>query len=155
MIFRNGFYAGVVVAMLCAIYLVRLWQLQRQIELHNTHLLAQVEKHKWKAVGEFIGDTYYDQWGNDRKLLLQRLPEVIGALGNAQIEAGDLAIRRQRGRGYWTAKITVKGTGEFADYIQTRVNSLETPFEFEWQPGATWPWDWKLVSVRNPALEVS
>jgi hypothetical protein len=154
-IFRNGFYAGLVVAMLCAIYLVRLWQPQRQIELHNTHLLAQIEKHKWKAVDEFIGDTYHDQWGNDRKLLLRRLPEVIGALGNAQIEAEDIAIRRQEGRGYWTAKITVKGTGEFADHIQTRVNSLETPFEFEWQPGATWPWDWKLVSVRNPALEIS
>ena len=49
----------------------------------------------------------------------------------------------------------VKGTGEFSDYIQTRVNSLDTPFEFEWQRGATWPWDWKLVSVRNPALEIS
>jgi hypothetical protein len=34
------------------------------------------------------------------------------------------------------------------------VNSLESPFEFEWKRGATWPWDWKLVAVRNPALEI-
>jgi hypothetical protein len=153
--FRNGFYAGLAVTLVWAIYLFRLWQPQRQIELHNTHLLAQIEKHKWKDVGEFIGDAYQDQWGNDRQLLLQRLPQVVGALGNTQIEARDVAIRREERRGYWTAKVTVKGTGEFADYIQTRVNSLETPFEFEWQPGATWPWDWKLVSVRNPALEIS
>jgi hypothetical protein len=153
--FRNGFYAGLGVTLVWAIYLFRLWQPQRQIELHNTHLLAQIEKHKWKDVGEFIGDAYQDQWGNDRQLLLQRLPQVVGALGNTQIEARDVAIRREERRGYWTAKITVTGTGEFADYIQTRVNSLETPFEFEWQPGATWPWDWKLVSVRNPALEIS
>jgi hypothetical protein len=88
-------------------------------------------------------------------LLLQRLPQVFRALGNTQIEARDIAIRRQDGRGYWTAKITVTGTGELADFIQARVNSLEAPFEFEWQRGATWPWDWKLISVRNPALEIS
>jgi hypothetical protein len=153
--FRNGFYAGIIVAVIWGIYLFRLWQPQRQIELHNTHLLAQIEKHNWKAVGEFIGDTYQDQWGNDRTLLLHRLPQAVGALSNTQIEASDVAIRREAGRGYCTAKIMVKGTGEFADYIQTRVNSLQTPFEFEWQSGATWPWDWKLVSVRNPALEIS
>jgi hypothetical protein len=35
------------------------------------------------------------------------------------------------------------------------VNTIEAPFEFEWQRGATWPWDWKLVTVRNPSLEIS
>jgi len=153
--FRNGFFAGIIAAVIWAIYLFRLWQPQRQIELHNAHLLEQVEKHNWKTVGEFISDTYQDQWGNDRKLLLHRLPQVVGALGNTQIEVSDVAIRREQGRGYWTGRIAVKGTGEYADYIQTRVNSLNTPFEFEWQPGATWPWDWKLVWVRNPALEIS
>jgi hypothetical protein len=24
-----------------------------------------------------------------------------------------------------------------------------------WQPGATWPWDWKLVTVPNAALDIS
>ena len=155
MSFRNGFYAGLVVAAIWGIYLFRLWQPERQIELHNAHLLARIEKHDWKIVGEFIGDTYQDKWGNDRTLLLQRLPQVFRTLGNTQIEASDVAIRREEGRGYWTARIVVKGTGEFADFIQARVNSLETPFEFEWQRGATWPWDWKLVSVRNSTLEVS
>jgi len=153
--FRNGFYAGLIVAVVWAIYLFRLWQPQHQIELHNTHLLEQIEKHDWKAVRQFVGDTYQDQWGNDRTLLLQRLPQVFRALGTTQIESRNIAIRRAGDRGYWTAKITVKGTGEFADIIQTRVNSLETPFEFEWHCGATWPWDWKLISVRNPALEIS
>src|SRR5947208_3382941 len=86
-------------------------------------------------------DCEQDKWGNDRTLLLQRLPQVFRALGNTRIEASDVAIRREEGRGYWTARIVVKGTGEFADLIQARVNSLETPFEFEWQRGATWPWD--------------
>ena len=58
------------------------------------------------------------------------------------------------GRGSWTAKITLKATGEFAGFIESHVNSLDAPFELEWQRGATWPWDWKLVSVQNPAFEV-
>ncbi|MEY2506194.1 MAG: hypothetical protein QOH01_523 [Verrucomicrobiota bacterium] len=106
-------------------------------------------------MGEFIGETYQDRWGNDRARLLERLPQIFRALGNTRIQWSAVAIRCEEGRGYWTAKIRVNGTGEFADYIQTRVNSLEAPFEFEWQRGATWPWDWKLVSVRNPALDIS
>jgi hypothetical protein len=155
MSFRNGFYAGLLVAAIWGIYLFRLWQPQRQIELHSAHLLAQIEKRDWKGVGEFIGGTYQDRWGNDRALVLERLPQVFRALGNPQIEASDVAVRREQGRGFWTARILMKGTAESAEYIQSRVNSLDTPFEFEWQRGATWPWDWKLVSVRNSALEIS
>ena len=153
--FRNGFYAGLVVAVIWGIYLFRLWQPQRQIELHNDHILEQIEKHNWDAVGEFIGDTYQDRWGNDRKLLLERLPQVFRALGQTRIDASATAIRREEDRGYWTARITIQGTGELADFIQNRVNTLNAPFEFEWQRAATWPWDWKLVAVRNAALDIS
>jgi hypothetical protein len=152
--FRNGFYAGLVVAAIWGVYLARLWQPQRQVELHSVHLLAQIEKKDWKAVGEFVGTDYQDRWGNDRALLLERLREVFRALPNARIESSLASARTEAGRGYWTAKINVKGSGEFADFIESRVNSLDIPFEFEWRRGATWPWDWKLVSVRNPALEI-
>lgn len=154
MSFRTGFYAGLVVAVIWGIYLARLWQGQRQVELHNVHLLAAIEKHNWKAAGEFVGGDYRDQWGNDRALLLERLREVFRGLRNARIESKDVSVQTSNGRGSWTARITIKSTGEFADLIQSRVNSLESPFEFEWKRGATWPWDWKLVAVRNPALEI-
>jgi hypothetical protein len=153
--FRNGFYAGLIVAALWAVYLFRLWQPERQLELHNRHLLEQIEEHDWKTVGAFIAETYQDRWGNDRKLLLERLPQVFRALGQTRIEASGIVIRPEEGRGFWTAKITINGTGELPDFVQSRVNSLDAPFEFEWQRGATWPWDWKLVAVRNPALEIS
>jgi hypothetical protein len=153
--FRNGFYAGLIVAVLWAVYLFRLWQPERQIELHNRHLLREIEEHDWKAVSTFVAETYQDRWGNDRTRLLERLPQVFRALGKTRIEASAIDIRPEQGRGFWTAKITVAGTGEFADFVQSRVNSLDAPFEFEWKRGATWPWDWKLVAVRNPALEIS
>jgi len=154
MSFRAGFYAGLVVAVIWGFYLAWLWQGQRQIELHNLHLLAELEKHNWKAVGQFIGSDYRDQWGNDRALLLERLGEVFRALPNAQIESKVVSVQISNGRGFWIARITVKSTGEVADFVQNRVNSLESPFEFEWKRGATWPWDWKVVAVRNPGLEL-
>ena len=131
-----------------------LWQAERQIELHSVHLLEKIEKHTWKAVGEFIGADYQDRWGNDRARLLERLPEVFRVLPNAKIEGASPRIRTEQGRGFWTAKITIKSSGgEFADYIKDRVNSLEAPFEFEWKRGE-WPWNWTLVSVRNSELEI-
>ena len=155
MSFRNGFYAGLIVAVIWGVYLVRLWQGPRQIELHSVHLLEKVEKKNWTGVGEFVGNEYQDRWGNDRALLLERLREVFRVLPNARIEFSDATTRMQDDRGFWTAKIKVTAAGEFAGFIESRVNSLESPFEFEWRRGATWPWDWKLVAVKNPALEIS
>lgn len=153
--FRNGVYAGLLVAVIVGVYLIRLWQPERQVGLHSTHLLAHIENKKWKRAGEFIADDYQDQWGHDRALVLERLREVLRALPNARIEAAGPIVRTESGRGQWITKITIDGTGEYAELIKGRVNSLDAPFELEWKRGATWPWDWKLVSVRNPALEIS
>ncbi|MDP9098133.1 MAG: hypothetical protein M3N48_03960 [Verrucomicrobiota bacterium] len=154
MSFRTGFYAGLVAVAIWGIYLARLSQGQRQVDLYSVHLLAAVEKHDWKGVGEFVSVDYRDQWENDRALLLERLREVFRAMPDARIESIVVSIQANNARGSWTARIAVKSTGELADYIQNRVNSLESPFEFEWKRGATWPWDWKLIAVRNPALEI-
>jgi hypothetical protein len=153
--FRNGVYAGLIIALIVGLYLIRLWQAERQIQLHSEHLLVQIEKKNWKRAAEFIASDYQDQWGQDRVLVLERLRQVFRAQANARIERGEPIVRTDRGRGHWIAKITIQGTGEYADLIKARVNSLAAPFELEWQRGATWPWDWKLVAVRNPSLEIS
>lgn len=153
--FRNGFYAGLLLTLIVGLYLVRLWQPERQVQLHSAHLLSQIEQNDWSAVEEFIAPDYQDRWGNDYALLLERLRRVFRALSKPRLEAAAPSVRTADGQGYWTAKITLTGGGEFAGVIERRVNSLEAPFELEWRRGATWPWDWKLVSVRNPELEVS
>jgi hypothetical protein len=155
MSFRNGFYAGLLLALIVGLYLFRLWQPERQVQLHSAHLLAQIEQNDWTAVEEFIAADYRDRWGNDHALLLERLRRVFRVLSKARIEAAAPSARTADGQGYWTAKITITGGGEFAGQIEGRVNALKDPFELEWRRGATWPWDWKLVTVRNPELEIS
>ena len=151
--FRNGFLAGLIVAVCWGVYLARLWQPERQLNLHNVHLLEEIEKHDWKAVGDFVDKSYQDRWGHDRALLLEHLPQIFRALPKAQIQTGQPVIRTLEGRGYWTAKITIQSSGEFADYVTSRINSLDEPFEFEWKRSG-WPWNWTLVSVRNSTLEI-
>jgi hypothetical protein len=148
-----GFYAGLVAAAIWEIWLALLWQPERQVRLHSAHLLEEIQDHDWKAVAEFVAADYHDRWGNDRPLLLDRLREVFRILPNARIEASAPSIQTAKGHGQWSAKIKIKSAGEFADYIENRVNSLDVPFELEWQRG-DWPWNWRLVTVRNSALEI-
>lgn len=153
--FRNGVYAGLLVAIIAGIWLVTLWRSERQVRLHSEHLLSQVEKKNWRAVGDFIGEDYQDRWGNDRSRALARVRQVFSHLPKARIEASGEQLRIENRRGYWQAKITVSGgAGQFTTLIEERVNSLPAPFELEWRRRSSKPWDWKLFSVRNSSLEI-
>jgi hypothetical protein len=153
--FRNGVYAGLLLAAIVGIFLARLWQPERQVRLHSAHLLNQIEKKNWNGAAEFIGNDYHDRWGHDRGVLLERLHEVFRFVGNPQIAAKDVKVRVESTKGFWQARVTIKGSGEFAPAIEERVNSLSAPFELEWRRGSNKPWDWKLVRVDNAALELS
>ena len=153
--FRNGLYAGLLLAAIVGIFLARLWQPERQMQLHSAHLLAQIKKKNWSVVAAFIGNDYQDRWGDDRTVLIERLHEVSRFVGTPTILVKDAGIRTESARGFWRARITIKGTGEFAPMIGERVNSLPAPFELEWRRGSSKPWDWKLARVENAALEIS
>ncbi|HEV2842265.1 MAG TPA: hypothetical protein VGW39_13150 [Chthoniobacterales bacterium] len=154
--FRNGLYAGLLIAAIAGIWLAMLWRPERQVRLHSTHLLSQIEKKNWRTVGDFIGEDYQDRWGNDRSRALARIRRVFGVLPKARIETSGASVRTENRQGYWRARITIKGgAGEFAPLIEERVNSLSAPFELEWRRQSSKPWDWKLVCVRNEALEIS
>ena len=141
--------------MIAGTWFVARWQPERQIRLHSAHLLSQIDRKDWRAVRNFIGDDYQDQWGNDRGLAVERNREVFHFLRNPRIEVSGVQVRTESHQGYWLAKITIKGSGsEFATLIEERVNSLPAPFELEWQRGSNKPWDWKLVCVRNETLEI-
>ena len=153
--FRNGVYAGLLIAAIAGIWLATLWQPERQVRLHSAHLLSEIEGKDWRAVGDFIGDDYRDQWGNDRARAMEQLRALFRYLPKARIEASGAQVRTEGRRGYWQARIAIRGgSSEFATAIEERVNSLAAPFELEWQRRSSKPWDWKLVGVRNPSLEI-
>ncbi len=87
--FRKGFCAGLLLAVLTAVYLFRLWQGEKQVRLHNEHFLHAIEQKAWAKAGAFIDEQYQDQCGQDRAVVLARLWEVLSYVRNLKIRSED------------------------------------------------------------------
>lgn len=153
--FRHSFYAGLAVTLLAGFFLVWLWRPERQLHRHSEHVLRAIEKRDWTRFASFIGGDYQDQWGNDRTLVLERTREVFGYVRRARLTVIDPTVSVTNESGYWRARILVDGdNGELITVIKGRVNSLATPFQLQWHRVSQKPWDWKLIRVSNPDLEI-
>jgi hypothetical protein len=155
--FRNGFYAGLIVALFLGLWLAQLWSAEKQVRLHSQHLLRQIEKRNWTAAGEFVAAEYRDEWGDDRALLLSRLRLALRFFSSLTISARTPLVQLEPPFGIWRARVELAGKdagAEMTPEIIRRVNSLTTPFELRWRHESWKPWDWKLVEVRNPELDV-
>jgi hypothetical protein len=154
--FKYSFFAGAVVALVLGLWLAQLWQAENQVRLHSEHFLQQLEKRNAAAAGDLIALDYHDDWGHDRSLVLNRLRIVLRLFSTLTITATTPQVALHPPVATWTASIQLGGAGgEFAPEIIERVNSLTKPFDLRWRHESWRPWDWKLVEVSNPALELS
>ncbi len=154
--FRTGLFAGLVVAITLGLFLFQLWDAGNQVRLHSEHLLVALEKKRWSAVNEFLDPTYADQWGHDRATVVSRLQQVLPYARNLRLHAREVISQAADGAGYWRARITLEADpNEVSAFILSRVNPLQDPFTLTWRRASGKPWDWKLVRVTNPALELS
>lgn len=125
------------------------------VRQHTDNLLYAIERNDWNGLAAFVSSDYQDQWGNDRALLLERTPEVFRYLRGIRMIPGVVIVQINGRKGTWQAKITIEGdNSEVAALVKERVNALTTPFTLEWQRVSSKPWDWKLVKVSNPGLEI-
>ena len=153
--FREGFYGGLTIALLIGLYLTWLWQPERQVKRHTENLLHKIEQKNWAGVADLISSDYTDQWSDDRALLLERMRENFRYFRNARITIVDPTVNITEDRAIWRSKITIDGeSGEAMSLLKERVNSLAAPFGLEWRHLSGKPWDWKLVGVSNPSLEI-
>ena len=154
--FRYSFYGGVGAALVMGLFLIWLWQPERQINRHTENLLRKIEQKNWAAVADFIANDYAYEWGNDRATLLEKMREVFRYLRNVRIDAVGSRVNIDNRHGVWRAKISIEGdSGEVMALVKERVNLLPTPFELEWRRTSGKPWDWKLVRVSNSSLKIS
>jgi hypothetical protein len=154
--FRTSFYAGVLIAVIVGLWLTQLWQAEKQVRLHSEHFIRQIEKRNWSAAGNFVATDYHDDWGHGREAMLNRLRIVLRFFSSLTINAANPQVSANSPAGWWSAKVQMEGSGtEFAPEIMSRVNSLTEPFVLHWRHESWRPWDWKLVRVSNPSLELS
>jgi hypothetical protein len=153
--FREGFYAGLAVALCIGLFLGSLWRPERQIQRHSENLLRAIEKKDWTRFAFFVSGDYQDQWGNDHALLLQSTREVFRSVRMIRLNTANPRIWITNHSGFWEAKITTDGDGgEIMMMIKQRINSLVTPFRLEWRRMSGKPWDWKLVRGSNADLQI-
>ena len=179
--FRVGVIVGFAATFAIALYCLWLWEAERQVSRHTENLFHKIEQKNWSAVADFIADDYVDQWNQDRGLVLERMRLVLGYAHHFQINVSDVDCKidngaggsratwtgkpervGERGRepindgvGVWRGRITVEGDdAELLAAAKQHLNSLTEPFELRWRHVSGKPWDWKLVRVSNPALEI-
>ncbi len=153
--FRSGFYGGLIAAILLGLFLIWLWQPERQVRRHTENFLHTIEHKSWTAAADFIGSDYHDQWGDDRARVLERMREGFRYVRGVRISASNPTMRTENRRAIWIGKIMIDGDqSEVMELLEERVNSLATPFELEWHHVSAKPWDWKLVHVSNSTLEI-
>jgi hypothetical protein len=142
------------VAILLGLWLTHLWSAEKQVQLHSEHFLRQIENRNTDGAGSFVAANYHDDWGNDRALFLTRLRFVLNSVSRLTTQTDEPEITTASDA-TWKARIRINAAGtELAFEINRRINGLTTPFEFQWRRESWKPWDWKLVGIRNPSLQI-
>jgi hypothetical protein len=153
--FRIGLFVGLGATIMIAFYCVWLWQQERQIVRHTENLFRRIEQKNWSGFADLVAVDYADQWGNDRALLLERMRLVLGYSRQVHLHVSDSNCKIDNGVGIWRGRITIEGDdSDLVAAAKVQVNSLTTPFELRWRKVSDKPWDWKLVRVSNPDLEI-
>jgi hypothetical protein len=153
--FKYSFFGGAILTLILGLWLTQLWDAENQVRLHSEHFLRQIEKRNASAAGGFLAEDYRDPWGHNRALLLNRLRLILRFFSSLTITVTPPQVTLHSRDATWSSSIHLAGAGgEFAPEIIERVNSLTKPFELGWRQESWRPWDWKLVEVKNPALEL-
>lgn len=136
-----------------ALWLAWLWQPERQLRLHQQHLLKAMESRNWNAFSRLLADGYSDRWGGTK-------PEMVGMASDAlrhffvlSVQGEILEQAQREGRIVERVKISGRGSA-IADLVMERVNTLASPFVFTWAHRSWQPWDWQLTRVEQPELQV-
>jgi hypothetical protein len=152
---RALLYGCFAAAACIGLFLLWLWRPARQIKRHTENLLQAIEHKDWAATGSFIATDYYDQWGDDRARVLERMREGFRYMRSLKISSFSVSVQVHQRRAQWSGRISIDGDqSEVTELLKEKVDSLPTPFELEWNRLSRKPWDWKLVGVRNSALEI-
>lgn len=136
-----------------ALFLLWLWQPERQVRLHTSHFLKKVERRNWEAAGKMMADDYRDRWEHDKEEALAGARGAFRQFMFVTVEnrTDSAEIAPDSGTTRTVVKISGSG-GPLAQMVMDRVNTLRNPFVFSWRHASWKPWDWELTSVDQPEL---
>lgn len=148
--------AGCVLALAGAgLFLLWLWQPERQVLLHQKNLVQAVSDRNWKRVGRFLSQDYHDRWGFNRETAPRAGAEVFRHFFSLTVRGEKAGVSVEGKSASVFSRLSMDGSGTaIALQVVVRVNQLQSPFQFEWRRASSRPWDWELVSVDQPELSI-
>ena len=142
--------------LLVAVISLRWWlKPERQVRRAQGRLISSVEKRNFEAMASLLAEDYSDRWQHDKAIVLRECREVFRQFLTLTIERADFGIEMKDDRWVLREKLTLKGLGgPIAMFARDEVNALREPFAMTWRRRSWKPWDWEMVSVNHPALEL-
>ncbi len=138
---------------LLALFLLWLWKPERQVRLHTSHFLKNVERRNWDRVRDFLAPGYTDRWQHDRDSAVGDAREVFRQFLFLTLEnhTDSCEVDGNHAIAHTIVRISGNG-GPLAQLVMGRVNELHQPFTFTWHKASWKPWDWELERVDHPEL---
>lgn len=132
-----------------------LWQPERQLLLHQQHLLRAVEDRDWGRIEAALDAGYGDRWGHTRATALRDGREWLRQFFALTVVPGNVTARVTPGGGMVAETLVFDGTGTpLAQMGREEANALRAPFVFEWKHAGWRPWAWTLVRMDQPELQL-
>lgn len=152
---RHILIAAVVIAAAVAAFLIWHWSAERQVRLAFENLVERIEKRNWGGVARLVSEDYSDEWGLTRETGLRLASDGLRHFMVLEIEpiAPDFEISGDEATVRTAFHVSGHGTG-LADVIVGRAAEIDEPFELVWRRESGAPWSWRLVSVRQPQLQL-
>lgn len=124
--------------------------------LHQASFRRAVERRDWSRIASLIDPAYSDRWGYIHDSGIAQARPWLGqffTLTITPMPAGDLLTPDG---GAVTEQWRLSGAGaEGASLVIDRVNQASTPFIFTWKHRSWKPWDWTLIQIDNPSLNLT
>lgn len=144
---------AIVVLLVVTAWCVRQWQPERQVRLHQDHLLEAAGKRDLQKLKEILDDGFQTSGGQDKTAALQQLAEGLRYFFSLEISGSETQISVGPAEAIVSTRLRMNGRGvAAADAMQDLVNSSKDPFLFTWQQKSWKPWDWRLVYAGHPFI---
>ena len=129
------------------------WQPERQVRLHQRHLLEAAQKRNWKKLNSLLDESFLTPCKQDKIMVLKNLDLTLRPFLTVQITNAEDTMTLDDPTGQIRSIIRINGNGtQLATEVKNLVNQSNEPFEFTWKRVSWKPWDWRLVSVSHKLI---
>lgn len=145
-----------VLGAIAIIWLVVEMQPRHQAAKAFDTLIASAEARNWKSFRSVISNQYRDQWGMGADQLVEGASEALRQFFTLDIQMTQPQLTVVGNSAEVRCRPRLTGTGTpLAQMLVDRSAALQQDTVLTFRRESWKPWDWKLVSVAQPEVDLS